>query len=544
VLEHADEPEPPAPGLPHGAAAVLSAASDELSPLVRSVGWASAVVGEALEIQLVAATANVLEADAVAAVDELVRRGLIRAVAGTGRFAFRDRAVWRAAYASADPAWRVAAHARAAEALRGRGASAASLAPHLEFAATMGDLDAISVLADAARSARPAAPSVAARWLRAAIRLLPQHEHAAPRRTRLLVDLADALADAGRLPESRELLHRALESVERDAPDLRGFVTARCAQIERLLCHREEGRALLLRALSARPGADDDAVPLYAFELAVAELGDGELGDSRRWAGVALSRADRRGIRTLKAAAHGLAGLVESLGNNVEGAAEMVDVCARLVDGLTDSEVRRMPQAAGLLGWGELLLGRRADALRHLERAIAAARAAGNALALPELLVGRSIVLRDLGRLLESADAALSAVELAAASGSDQLLVLSLAARCWVATWVGDQKLAMHTGAASTAPRGRPAGRWVLAHAHRIHAEARLAAGHADAGADLLGALGGPALAGLDPWSRVDAYELLTRVAIAADDPEAAHDWAARAESAAADYRAGSGSPG
>ena len=534
LLESAGAPGAAAPGEdpPAGPATALSAAFAALPARVRAVGRAAAVVGESLEIELVAATADVGQPEAVAAVDELVRRGLLRPVAGTGRFAFRDRGVWRAAYDDADPAWRVAAHARAAAALRGRGAGATALAPHLELAAASGDLAAISELEAAARAARVSAPAVSARWLRAAIRLAPQQAGGAARRTRLLVELADVLADAGRLAEARDLLHRALESVERDAPELCGFLTARCAQVERLLCHGEEGRALLLRAVSARP-ANDEEVLGYAFELALAALVEGELEESRRWAGVALAKADRRRSRALKAAVLGLAGLVESLGEDIAGAAELVDASARLVDGLTDSEVRRLPQAAGLLARGELLLGRRAEALRHLDRGISAARASGNALVLPELLVGRSLVLRQVGRLGEAADAALAAVELATASGSDQQLVPALAARCVAATWLGDQKVAMHAGAASTTRRERPAGRWVLALAHRAHAEALLAAGHAGVGADLVGALGGPALTESDPWSRLEVYELLTRAALAAGDLEAAQEWAARAEPAA-----------
>jgi DNA-binding NarL/FixJ family response regulator len=192
-----------------------------------------------------------------------------------------------------------------------------------------------------------------------------------------------------------------------------------------------------------------------------------------------------------------------------------------------------MPHTAGLLGWGELLLGRPGDALRHLDRGLAAARAAGNVLALPDLLVGRSMVLRSIGRLADSADAALGAAELAAASGSGQQLVLSLAARCWTAVWTGDQSLALHAGAASIARRERPVSRWVLALAHRMYAEARVAAGHGNVAEGLLTALGGPALPDVDPWSRVDVYELLARAALAAGDAAAAAHWADRAESAA-----------
>ena len=72
----------------------------------------------------------------------------------------------RAVYAATGPGWRLAAHARAADALK-HGPSP-ERAHHLERCAKAGDEEAIAVLVDAAQDA---APEEAARWYDAAQRL-------------------------------------------------------------------------------------------------------------------------------------------------------------------------------------------------------------------------------------------------------------------------------------------------------------------------------------------------------------------------------------
>src|SRR5262249_43195854 len=149
----------------------------------------------------------------------------------------------------------------------------------------------------------------------------------------------------------------------------------------------------------------------------------------------------------------------------------------------------------------------------------------GNVLLLPYVQVGRALVLRSLGKLAAAAGAADEALAAARLNGADEQLVLALATRSWIATWMGDRKLALHTGASATGWRPRQPGPWVMAFAQRVYAEARLAAGEQDAGLELVEAAGAD-LAQADPWSRAELCEFLTRVELARDDPRAALRWA------------------
>lgn len=137
------------------------------------VAQAAAVVGERFEPELVADVAELAEDRVLTVLDELVEHGIVRPVEDSRQFTFRHALVHHAAYGTAGPGWRVAAHGRAAEALARRGAGALLLAPHVARAARLGDMDAVTLLAGAARALGPRAPATVARWLHTALRLLP-----------------------------------------------------------------------------------------------------------------------------------------------------------------------------------------------------------------------------------------------------------------------------------------------------------------------------------------------------------------------------------
>jgi len=163
-----------APGdIPAAVSAALDAELAALSPRGTEVARAAAVAGEPFEPELVAAVAELAEAETLAAVDELVRLDLVRPALTPRRFAFRHPIVRRAVYEAAAPGWRIAAHARAAEALERAGASPLARARHVEYSASPGDEAAVEVLAAAGHAAAPRAPAVAAHWYEAALRLLP-----------------------------------------------------------------------------------------------------------------------------------------------------------------------------------------------------------------------------------------------------------------------------------------------------------------------------------------------------------------------------------
>ena len=99
------------------------------------------------------------------ALDDLLARCLVRQAGVPRRFAFRHPLVRHAVYASAAGGWRLAAHARAGDALARRGADVMAVAHHVEHSGHAGDDAAIAILmqaADAARASRRRAPPVSA----------------------------------------------------------------------------------------------------------------------------------------------------------------------------------------------------------------------------------------------------------------------------------------------------------------------------------------------------------------------------------------------
>ena len=238
-----------------------------LSPGARTLVEGAAVAGDPFDPELAAAAAG-LEQDA-SAVDELVAADLVRPI-GDGRdFAFRHPMVCRAVYHGASPAWRLAAHERAAAALERRGASLPARARHVARYARPGDEAAISLLAEAGGAASGAA---AAHWYEKALALLPDAE-----RGRLLGPTGLALARAGRLREGRDALAEALVAATEP-----GLVIA-CARLDALLGDPDSARRRLHAAYDAAPQA------ALAFERALVARGEEE---RREWTERAGDTAD------------------------------------------------------------------------------------------------------------------------------------------------------------------------------------------------------------------------------------------------------------
>ena len=170
------------------------------------------------------------------------------------RYAFRHPIVRRAVYEAAGEAWRLGAHARAAAALAGRPSAIAAQAHHVERSARVGDEAAAAILEQAAHQAAARAPAVAARWLSAALRLLPDPpDGSAERRLGMLVPLATALAASGRLEEALDTLLQTLEQIPPEQAELRVRLVAACAACENALGRHDAAHARLLHALAEFP---------------------------------------------------------------------------------------------------------------------------------------------------------------------------------------------------------------------------------------------------------------------------------------------------
>ncbi|WP_246489884.1 helix-turn-helix transcriptional regulator [Kutzneria kofuensis] len=499
------------------------------------VAQAAAIAGEEFDADLVAAVADCDRNEVLAVIDRLVDRDLLRPAGVPGHFRYRHPLVRTMAYQTAGAGWRVAAHARAAAALRQRGAPATARAHHVERSAAYGDPAAIDVLLDAAVTTMHTTPATAAHWLEVTLRLLPDDATAQPMRLSLLGMRARALGVTGRLADSRELLHEALRLLPAESAEERARVAGFCAVIDRLLGHHAEARALLLHELDGLADPDSVAAALLKLELAAGRLTRGDFTTHHPWAYEALAIARHHSDRALLATAMGMCVLNGLLDGTVDSQTfASLDETSAVVDALPDGDLSRHLEATVWLGWSEMFLERPAEALRHLDRGLRLARTTGQNHLMTYLRMGQGTTYGLLGRLQEAADCFADALEVSRLTGSDELRAMALANLCWITTWQGDHARALRLGEQAVAAAGEDKD-WYAAVAHGLLAQARL---HADDPGTcieiLVRAGGGPGLPNLDPLSRAGWYELLAAADARLHHAERAGDWAHRAETLAA----------
>ena len=524
---------------------VLSMLADEirmLPPESRRVLEAAAVAGEPFEPDVAAEIGEVPEAEAIVALDDLLARDLVRGTDVPRQFRFRHPLVRRAVYAHAGGGWRLAAHGRAATALAARGASAAAQAHHVEHSARRGDEAAIALLQRAAASAGARAPATAARWLQAAVRLVP--EEGGPeveRRVGLLMELADAQRASGRLEACRITLLQALDVVDPQDTARRAALVTDCAAVEHWLGLHDEARARLDSAL-AELGADRSAGAvllrveravehLYALDFGAARAAAEEAHALGRELGDPLALAMSGAVLTLTAAAAG----------DVAAAREQLADAAPRLDALRDAELADDLAALWYLGWAELYLERFDAGAAHLRRALSISRAAGRGDLIVPLLLGQARGMLAQGRTEESTALIDEALEVARGSGNPQYLVWALWERGWTALLAGDHtraqilaEEALHVGRGLSPTLLSPAEPgWTLGLALIDGGE------HERGRALLLKSIGGPEAPRVVPAERTAVWEQLTLAALRYGARDEAAEWAARAAPLAAELGLG-----
>ena len=207
------------------------------------------MVGDPFDVELAAAAAALDPAAVPTALDELLRRDLVRSTDQPRAFRFRHPLVRTARPTDHPGGWRLGAHERAAAALAALGAAPAARAGHLERSARHGDRVAAGVLRQAGAAAAHRAPASAARWFTAALRLLPPSGPAAER-IELLSARAAALAATGQFAGSRAALLESL-ALTPDSAGTTVRLTAACAAVEHLLGRSDEAHRHLIDALAA-----------------------------------------------------------------------------------------------------------------------------------------------------------------------------------------------------------------------------------------------------------------------------------------------------
>ncbi|MFI2738136.1 AAA family ATPase [Streptomyces sp. NPDC018711] len=464
-----------------------------------------------------------------AALRELVRLDLVRYGPDGRGLALRHPALPGLVLDALDPWRRRELHRRAAEALAAAGAPVTERAPHLVRAATAWDPAVAAELTEAAGRIGAADPARAADWLGAVLDLLPDApEHHATRRE-LTLRRARALGSAGRVAESRDLLHHLIETEETEEggsedAESRTSAVLLCAFMERHLGRYPEADALLRRELARPPGPRPDLKTWLVVEWGSRALFAARYPEVRPVVAENLDAARRRRDDTGTAEVLTLSALGEAYEGDTATARARAAEAAALTDACTDGRLADHAESLVRLGWSEAFLEQYAAAERHAARGIAMARRAGRPFALAQLLLCSAYVHLLTGRVGTALDRTEEALAVARTLGGAELIGFSRALRATVllhARPLGDpEPPAAAEEAAATV--GTAEGWWatqarcMLAHAvpldqdpHRVREVLVRAGGDRD-------------LSRLQPSLRPGYLEVLTGAALAAGDlPEA-----------------------
>lgn len=547
------EPEGhPVEGPQRGLLGYLAAEITSLDPPAQRVAHAAAVAGEHPSIELLAEVAQLPAETVVAAVDQMYQAGLVEPDGPW--FRFRHPLLRSAALGLAGPAWRAAAHARAAAHIRQAGGPLHVLAHHTARSASPGDEAAAGTLVEAGSGLLRRAPAQAARWLGAALRILPAAGAWQDRRRTVLLRYAQALCLSGDLPRSWDMLQELLQETGLRHDDAVTFSAA----VARMRGDLAEASAML----RARPGAGAGAGGAGGDTGPARET---NLAEGRRQvelAAIAVLRADHaagvdhagQALRrlsprqpVLRAAAESLAGWGALLGGQTDRARGHATRAAELADAATDRELLPRVELCGPLAGLELRLGRLAAAGRHLDRARAIVDRIGRSSALPYLLVVAAEHAARTGRLDLSLQHSEEAIRAARLVGSREMAAMADAGRIRPLLWARGPAAATAVGDRLTAA-GQPRSHlWALA-GRLDHALALAVAGDAGRCGELLGDAPSSAaepVAGWphDPYTEVTRYAVWAVAEARAGAPERARAHADRgmaiAEAAGLDYERG-----
>ncbi|MBV8932622.1 MAG: AAA family ATPase [Kutzneria sp.] len=428
-------------GVPSTVRAALLTELNRLTPTAQLVARAAAVVGDEFSAPAVAAAAAISEDDTLKALDELIARDVVRQEAN--RFRFRHPLVRHAAYASTLAGWRVATHARAAEYLRSQGAQPPMLANHVLRSASFGDMASVAVLAEAAATVGSSAPATAARWLSAAVRLLPDTRATLPTRLDLLTFLCGAQAFSGQLREGRDTAREVLALLPQEDRARRATAARMCATTERMVGSPEAAKAVLLDEIRRLPDPHDgEAAPLY-LRLAVENLGT---GDNAEAIDVLDELATMPLNRSTEFAAAALRPMPAYSAGDVPAALRNLDEAARLMDAASTADIAPWLDVTTWLCWAEVMAGRLDTALARLDRTTEMARATGQNYVTPYLLAAKAFAFGRLGRLTEAMALAEEATDIARLVDSGETLTMALTSQCLVLSWAGDYHAALRAG--------------------------------------------------------------------------------------------------
>jgi ATP/maltotriose-dependent transcriptional regulator MalT len=517
-------------GVPAPVAASLSEELEALSERARRMLDGAAVVGDPFEPELAATVSGLSDADALAALDELLSHEIVRHGELPRRFRFRHPLLREAVYEGVGAGSRIGAHARAAAALRDWGQPPERLAHHVEQSAKVGDLEAIETLGQAGRSSAASAPASAARWFEGALRLLPGSRSMVPTRLELLVAHASALGAVGRLESCRAALVDALSLLPTDAAEMRLRMTAGCATVEHLLGRHDEALERVNAALQSLDDPRSGEGVALTMEQAVGAFHAMDFVGMREHAGEALTAARELDDPVLLATAVALVCYAGAATADIEVARSHQAEAAALVASLTDEQLAARPAALSHLGWAEFFLERYEDAIAHLERGVSVARAGGQGQLAYQMEQGLGVSLLMRGRLPEARRLFESLEDAARLVDNSQAVLWALTNVCWAASWQAERDIAIRAGEEAVQLARELGAAYFGATAHCALATAYLDAGQPERCVEsLVGAAGGLDLPLVVASIRCLFYDALTRAELDTGRPAEARQWAVRA---------------
>jgi DNA-binding NarL/FixJ family response regulator len=490
-------------------------------------------MGEPFEPDLAGIVAGLSPEEAFDALDDLLARDLVRPTAVPARFQFRHPLVRRAVYEGAPGGWRIAAHARAAAALTERGASPAERARHVEQSASRGNSAAIELLLEAGAATVGRAPTAAARWYGAALRLMPADDVAAQVLVRR--QLASAQRAAGDLEGCRATLLDAIGLLPPGSGATQVELVARCAAVEHWLGRHEEAHDRLERAWAELGARGTVEAAVLEIELAVDALYVLDLDRARTRAAGALDSARALGRPALRAVAAAALALAEASGGHTANALEHRIEALKALEGLSDADLAPHHEVFHYLGWAENYLEHFEEAIAHADRGIAIARAAGSGRILVPLMLVKAFPLEVQGRIAECVELCETALEATELSDNPHFRYWALFELGWARHYAGDpdgaievceearQRGSMRGGTMPSATGGPG---WCLA-------TALLSLGETERALELLEEVAGPDLRHLAPVERCFGWEQLALAHIALGRLDRAEEYVRTAEETA-----------
>ncbi|WP_433475332.1 ATP-binding protein [Spirillospora sp. CA-142024] len=329
--------------------ALIAGRLARLSKPAAELAGIAATVGRAFTANVAAAASGLDERTFVAALDELWRRGIIRAH-GPSAYDFSHGRIRDAAYAALGPPRQRQVHLAVARALEECGGAAAALAPHYEKAGATAE--AVRWYERAARDAQ---------WL---------HAHAdAARALERAVALADGLPPG---PGTAGVQLRLLTALPAPLVACEGYGSERMARVH----------AKALR-LADRLGSEPE--PPLVWSLALAALTRGEWAPAHDFGERLRVRAERDGDEVLWVEADYIRGIAAYWAGDLEEARlHFAEAMRRFRPARRRAHVLRYGQDTELivrlrLAHALWLLGRGAEADRERDAALAAAQGSTHA---------------------------------------------------------------------------------------------------------------------------------------------------------------------